>query len=141
MFFDKEGVLFIKYRKGRKNLNQLVVPNSLVPEVLQLKHDEAGHMSASKTKRLIQREYRWLSVDKDTKRYCQTCALCAACKDPPRKTTKDSVCTSQPTEPWQDISMDLKGPIGSQPTTRGNHYLLVVLDLFTRAAEMIPMPE
>ena len=98
-------------------------------------------MSASKTKRLIQCEYYWLSVDKDTKRYCQTCALCAACKDPPRKTTKDSVCTSQPTEPWQEISMDLKGPIGSQPTTRGNHYLLVVLDLFTRAAEMIPIPD
>ena len=141
LFLDQEGILFIKYRKGRKSLNQLVVPDCLVPEVLQLKHDEAGHMSASKTKRLIQREYYWLSIDNDTERYCKTCALCSACKDPPRKTTTDSVCTSQPSEPWQEISMDLKGPIGSRPTTRGNHYLLVVLDLFTRSAEMIPIPD
>ncbi|KAK3726345.1 hypothetical protein QZH41_001516 [Actinostola sp. cb2023] len=114
--------------------------DSLVPDVLQLKHDEAGHMSSSKTRKLIQREYYWLSVNEDTRRYCQTCSVCATCKDPLRETTTDANLTSQPTEPWQEVSMDLKGPFGTQSTSRGNRYLLVVLDLLTRAAEMIPIP-
>ncbi|KAK3699102.1 hypothetical protein QZH41_008905, partial [Actinostola sp. cb2023] len=140
LFLDKTGMLYIKFRRGRKILNQLVVPDSLVPDVLQLKHDEAGHMSSSKTRKLIQREYYWLSVNEDTRRYCQTCSVCATCKDPPRETTTDANLTSQPTEPWQEVSMDLKGPFGPQSTSRGNRYLLVVLDLLTRAAEMIPIP-
>ncbi|KAK3736098.1 hypothetical protein QZH41_003542 [Actinostola sp. cb2023] len=133
-------MLYIKFRRGRKILNQLVVPDSLVPDVLQLKHDEAGHMSSSKTRKLIQREYYWLSVNEDTRRYCQTCSVCATCKDPPRETTTDANLTSQPTEPWQEVSMDLKGPFGPQSTSRGNRYLLVVLDLLTRVSEMIPIP-
>ena len=36
--------------------------------------------------------------------------------------------------------MDLKGPIGPQPTPRGNRHLLMVVDLLTRSAEMIPLP-
>jgi transposase InsO family protein len=97
-------------------------------------------MSSVKTKKLIIREYYWLSVNAVVKRYCQTCQPCAMCKDPSRKNTIDSTITGQPTEPWQDISMDLKGPFGSHQTNNGNRYLLVILDLFTRAAEMIPIP-
>ena len=53
---------------GKKSLNQLVIPDCLVPEILHLKLNEAGHKSMSKTKILSQREYYWLSVDNDTKR-------------------------------------------------------------------------
>ena len=37
--------------------------------------------------------------------------------------------------------MDIKGHIGRKPTKRGNRYVLVVVDLLTRAAEMIPIPD
>ncbi|KAK3746994.1 hypothetical protein QZH41_011945 [Actinostola sp. cb2023] len=36
--------------------------------------------------------------------------------------------------------VSVEGPFGPQSTSRGNRYLLVVLDLLTRAAEMIPIP-
>ena len=141
MFLDKEtDILYMRYRQGRKVYKQLVVPNSLVPEVLQLKHDDAGHMSYAKTKKLIQRNYYWLTINEDTRSYCQSCSVCATCQDPPRKSTTKLTLTRQPTEPWKEVSMDLKGPFGPTPTPRGNQYLLVVLDLFTRAAEMIPHP-
>ena len=68
LFLDEAEILYIKFRKGRKILKQLLVLESLVPEVLQLKHDEAGHMSAAKTKKLILREYYWLSIEEDMKR-------------------------------------------------------------------------
>ena len=82
LFLEKAGILYITFYQGRKKLDQLVVPDSLVPDVLQLKYDEAGYMSASKTKKLIQREYYWLSVDKDTKRYCETCFFARPAKIP-----------------------------------------------------------
>ena len=37
--------------------------------------------------------------------------------------------------------MDIKGPFGRKPTKRGNRYVLVVVDLLTRAAQMIPIPD
>ena len=36
--------------------------------------------------------------------------------------------------------MDLKGPFGTKPTPRGNRYVLVIIDLLTRAAELVPIP-
>ena len=37
--------------------------------------------------------------------------------------------------------MDIKGPFGKKPTKNANRYVLVVVDLLTRAAEMIPIPD
>ena len=36
--------------------------------------------------------------------------------------------------------MDLKGPFGTKPTPRGNRYGLVTIDLLTRAAELVLIP-
>ncbi|KXJ07769.1 Retrovirus-related Pol polyprotein from transposon 17.6 [Exaiptasia diaphana] len=80
LFLDNRGILCIKFRRGKKLVNQLVVPERLVPEVLRLKHDDAGHMSAMKTKKLILREYYWMTVNADVSKYCQTCFTCARYK-------------------------------------------------------------
>ena len=37
--------------------------------------------------------------------------------------------------------MDIKGPFGRKPTKRGNRYVLVLVDLLTHTAEMIPTPD
>lgn len=37
--------------------------------------------------------------------------------------------------------MDIKGPFGKKPTKNGNPYVLVVVDLFTHAGEMISIPD
>lgn len=37
--------------------------------------------------------------------------------------------------------MVIKGPFGKKPTQRGKRKVLVVMDLLTRAAEMIPIPD
>ena len=105
-----------------------------------MKHDQSGHMAAQKTRTLVQREYYWLSMHDDVAKYCQTCSVCASCKDSPSKSKTELTFTSQPQEPWQQVAMDLKGPIGPQLTPRGNRHLLVVVDLLTRSAEMIPLP-
>ena len=36
--------------------------------------------------------------------------------------------------------MDLDGPFGTKPTPLGNRYVLVTIDLLTRLAELVPIP-
>ena len=122
-------------------MNQLIVPQALAPLVLRLKHDNAGHMAAEKTTSLIRREYFWLNMVDDVKKYCQSCVPCARNCSPPARPSARFTLSSQPQEPWQEISMDIKGPFGKKPTKQGNRYVLVVMDLLTRAAEMIPIPD
>ena len=69
----KDGLLYNRYKFGKHLVNQLVVPEALVPFSLRLKHDNAGHMAAEKTTNLIRREYFWLSMVEDVKKYCQSC--------------------------------------------------------------------
>lgn len=38
-------------------------------------------------------------------------------------------------------AMDIRGPFGKKPTKNGNPYVLVVVDLLTRAGEMISIPD
>ena len=125
---------------GKRRVNQLVVPNALMPQVLILKHDNARHMAAHKTTKLVQREYFWLDMPKDIKEYCSSCVPCAAAQPKPSRPHAPLTVASQPTEPWQEIAMYLKGPFGTKPTPRGNRYGLVTIDLLTRAAELVLIP-
>ena len=136
-----DGLLYNRYKVGKHHVNQLVVPQALVPLVLRLKHDNAGHMAAEKTTSLIRREYFWLNMVDDVKKYCQSCVPCARNRPPPARPSARFTLSSQPQEPWQEIAMDIKGPFGKKPTNQGNRYVLVVMDLLTRAAEMIPIPD
>ena len=117
LFLDgRNGLLYMQHKVGKRCVNQLVVPNALVPQVLILKHDNAGHMAAHKTTKLVQREYYWLDMAKDIKEYCSSCVPCAAAQPKPSRPHAPLTVTSQPTEPWQEIAMDLKGPFGTKPT-------------------------
>jgi hypothetical protein len=59
LFLDEAGLLHINFTQGRKTVRQLVVPETLIPTVLHMKHDQSGHMAAQKTRTLVQREYYW----------------------------------------------------------------------------------
>ena len=97
---DRDGLLYMQYKVGKRRVNQLVVPNALVPQVLILKHDNAGHMAAHKTTKLVQREYFWLDMAKDIKEYCSSCVPCAAAQPKPSRPHAPLTVTLQPTEPW-----------------------------------------
>ena len=135
---DRDGLL---YKVGKRRVNQLVVPNAFVPQVLNFKHDNAGNMAAHKTTKLVQREFFfWLDMAKDIKEYCSSCVPFAAAQPEPCRPHAPLTVTSQPNKSWQEIAIDLKGPFGTKPTPRGNRYVLVTIDLVTRAAELVPIP-
>ena len=111
----KEDVLlYIRYKVGKRHVNQLVVPEALIPFVLRLKHDNAGHMAAEKTISLVRREDFWLNMVGDVKKYCQSCVPCARNRPAPVCPSGRITLSSQPQEPWQEIAMDIKGPFGKK---------------------------
>ena len=117
------------------------MPDALVANVLHMRHDNAGHMAVQKTIRLIQCEYFWLDMSDDVKNYCKSCLLCAVARPPPVNIQAPLTLTSQPTEAWQEISIDLKGPFGTKPMSRGSCYVMVMIDLLTCAVELVPIPD
>ena len=77
---------------------------------------------------------------KDIKEYCSSCVPFTAAQPEPCRPHAPLTVTSQKTKSWQEIAIDLKGPLGTKPTPRGNRYVLVTIDFVTRAAELVPIP-
>ena len=67
-----DGLLYVRYKIGKHLVNQVVVSDALIPFVLRLKHDNAGHMAAEKTTSLIRCEYFWLNMVRDVTYYCRS---------------------------------------------------------------------
>ena len=98
-------------------------------------------MGVEKTTNLIRREYFWLTKMKDVKEYCRSCVISAGNRPPPFHRGARLTLSSQLREPWQEIAMDIKGTFGNKPSNQGNCYVLVVIDLLTRAAEITPITD
>ena len=98
-------------------------------------------MGTAKTINLIRREYFWLTTVKDVRQYCESCVTCASSYPAPSHRRARLTLSSQPQKPWQEIAIDIKGPFGTKPSKRGHRYVLVAIELFTRAAEIVPIPD
>ena len=98
-------------------------------------HDiPSGHHGFQKTLSRLQSQVYWVGMASDAQAYCESCDKCHSSKDslPPRIPL-----TNMPIGgPWEMVAMDiLKLPISS----KGNQYLLVVQDYFTKWLEAVPL--
>ena len=78
---------------------------------------------------------------KDVRQYCESCVTCDSSYPAPSHRRAHLTLSSQPQESWQEIAIDIKGPFGMKPSKRGHRYVLVAIDLFTQAAEIVPIPD
>ena len=125
--------------KGKRA--SVLVPSQCIWRLLRLKHDRAGHFGPAKTCALLRQSgYVWIGMEPDVKHYCRSCVVCAKANDPRQKWRAPLGETSRPVAPWQDVSVDLMGPFGREATDRGNRYVLVALDLFTKSVELAAIP-
>ena len=115
------------------------VPPSLRRQVISLCHDTvtSGHFYYWKTLHLVKRYFIWPGMRKDIQVYCQGCHTCATKKqagNPQRAPMK----RYDAGLPMEEICIDLKGPYPE--SERGNKYVLVVVDSFTKWMEAYPIP-
>ena len=75
---------------------------------------------------------------KDVERWVRSCRDCQQKKPPPFKKRAELV-KYQVGAPWEWIAADIAGPFPL--TNRGNRYILVVMDYFTKWVELCALPD
>ena len=118
---------------------QLVVPKGLRAEILREMHDAktAGHLGVTKTLGRIKQRFYWYRCSQDVKDWCRRCDSCAARK-PPQKKPRSAMKTYNVGAPLERVALDVLGPLPE--SERGNKYILVVADYFTKWTEAYAIP-
>jgi len=118
----------VAYMDGR-----IYVPNNknIKEEILKEHHDPAdvGHPGQHRMQELIKRTYWWPGLKEDVKRYVQGCIKCQQNKVQHQKKAGELHPLEIPEGPWQDISIDMIGPL---PKSNGMDAILVIVDRFTK---------
>jgi len=105
---------------------RIVPPQSLRKQMLSLAHE--GHLGVVGTKQRLRTKVWWPGIDKDVEKYVKTCHGCqlVGLPNPPEPMKP----TELPTGPWQDLAVDLLGPLPS------GDYICVCVDYYSRFYEI-----
>jgi hypothetical protein len=97
-------------------------------------------MGISRTIEKIREKYFFQKMCSVITKYVQTCELCCQRKSPVKKTNATIMPMPVPEGPWIRVSTDLLGRLPKCKDT-GNMYVLVFIDYFTKAVELIALPD
>jgi RNase H-like domain found in reverse transcriptase/Reverse transcriptase (RNA-dependent DNA polymerase)/Integrase zinc binding domain len=108
-------------------------------KVIQQIHDSplAGHPGREATRDLVAREYTWLGLSQDIRRFirnCQTCGKAKVWREQKKGLLKP---LPIPNRPWEEISMDFITDLPEN--TEGFTTILVVTDRLSKSLVFIPM--
>ncbi len=125
---------------GNGPLGRLFVPKAVRSDVLQWGHSSsiACHPGASRTLEFIGRRFWWPRMAEDIRAYVAACSICAQHKDSRSRPQGLLLPLPVPGRPWSHISMDF---VIGLPTSQGNKVILVVVDRFSKACQLIPLPK
>ena len=136
----KDGLLvrWHKFKAGLKAVEQVVLPTCLRSLVLESLHDSdfAGHFGEQRTLARVKLRYYWPGYVEDVKNWCRTCDVCQRRKGPKSRNVVPLTPIDTGKGPFEHIALDLlKLPV----TERGNQYLLVIEDFFSKWVEAFPL--
>ena len=136
----KEGLLIRRHKlkAGLQAIDQIVLPRCLREPVLECLHDSefAGHFGEQKTLARVKLRYYWPGYMEDVGEWCKTCDVCQRRKNPKSRNVAPLTSIDAGKGPFEHIALDLlKLPL----TERGNQYLLVIEDFFSKWIEAFPL--
>ena len=139
MVLEKE-ILYRKFESTNdKSYNlQIVLPKEMRNLVLKELHDSptGGHLGVKKTIQRVKLRFFWYGLSKDVEKWCKKCDICASRKMPSKK-PKFSMKQYNVGAPIERVALDIVGPLPK--SKRGNKYILVACDYFTKWTEAWPM--
>lgn len=135
----RDGVLFRRTQLTARGptVYQLVLPRSLQHLALRQLHDNSGHFGLKKTQRKVQERVYWPSYLSDVASWVRECSICQ--RRNPSNCEKAPLIPISTSWPFEKVSWDIMGPL--PVTSRGNRYILIVTDLFTKWVEAFPLKE
>ena len=117
-----------------------LLPESLRKEVIEELHGgkSSGHLGMKKTRAKVRMRFYWVGMDADIRAVVRKCSVCAQRKTPTNR-KKAPLQQEAVGAPMERVAMDIVGPMPE--TERGNKYILVVGDYFSKWMEAYPIPD
>ena len=118
---------------------QVIVPRKARRSILYACHDmkTSGHLGVSKTVSKIKQKFYWPGLQSDVRSYIAGCGTCSKRKGPiPTKRAPMQIVRSG--FPMERIAIDILGELPE--TAKGNKYIVVIGDYFTKWTEALPIP-
>lgn len=136
-FFLKDNLVLCN--RAKNDLVRLVVPKTLVAEILTLNHDipVTGHQGIDRTTARVKKNFYWYKMGDSVKSYIRSCSTCNERKKASRK-AKCPLTQYHAGAPMERVHIDFLGPLPE--TTKGNTNILVMIDQFTKWVEIVPLP-
>ena len=119
-------------------VRQVVIPKSFVPHVLPHLHGSsfAGHFASDKAMQKADQMCYWPGMRADITDFCNRCLPCQL-RRAPVPALRAPLQPMSSTRPFQRVGVD----ITEMPLSpRGNRYILVVVDYYTRYINLYPLP-
>ena len=133
-----DGLLYYQ-RPGGHSPRTLIVPRVARLALVRTYHDSVsgGHFCVGRVLPAISSNFHWVGMRKDLARYMQGCETCARVK-PGQRTSRVALKGEIPAERFERIAIDVLGPL--EPSSRGNLYVVVIQDYFSKWVEFYPTP-
>ncbi len=135
---SQEGALCRYLPHKKEHVSQLVIPESYVPTILHLIHDDtlAGHPGRERTLIAARKKFFWSTMKVDINDHVSKCVQCAQHKGTVPKPAP-ILQYPPPAGPWDVVAIDLLQLPASNQDSR---YLLVCVDHFSRFVILAPLP-
>ena len=135
----QNGLLYYHWKDQLGGKLLLIIPECLKEKVMSLNHDIplTGHMGIAKTIARIKSRYTWYKLTDDVEQFIKSCS---ACNQNKKATVKPKAPLGQyhAGAPLERVHIDILGPF--TPSKKGNQYVLVIVDQFTKWLECFPLP-
>lgn len=120
--------------------NLTYVPESLRERLLTQVHvpPSSGHPGITATAHLLQNQFWWPTLLIDTTKFVQNCTICSTSKTPRQLPAGLLQPLPTPQRPWSHIAIDF---ITDLPNSQGNTTILTIIDRFSKACRLIPLPK
>lgn len=114
-----------------------LVPKGVRWQILKMNHDDVGHCGFEKTLQRIRQHYWFAKMRRFVKKYVTSCLECAHHKAPGGKREGELHTIEKVSVPFHTVHADHLGPFVK--SKRGNCYLLVLVDGFTKFVNIAPV--
>ena len=128
----QNGLLYKKCVSNNRETGylQFVLPQVFCKQVLEVCHDEVGHLGIERTTSLLKDRFYWPKMENDIEEYVKTCPRCLNFKAIPEKAELNIINVTRPLEMVHIDFLTIEAPRKDKDVN-----VLVVTDHFTRYAQ------